>query len=93
MVSRLALEKCEVVWMDSGNVYKLGKDFSSFVLLRLGEALGKSASYSGTCLKRGYVASAMEDAGQAVPVGHLVLVVHGVGESSTGSPVSKHTNE
>lgn len=92
VIARMALEKCEVIWMAGGDVYKLRKDFSTFVLLKVGEAIGKGASFSGTCLRRGYRESAVEGE-QTSPIGHLVLVVHGIGENLSGSPISKRTTE
>ena len=94
VIGRLVLEKCDIIWMDDGIIYKQRKDLSSFLVLKIGEALGKGTSFSGICLRRGYKESAMEgeDDGPA-PVGHLILMVHGIGENLDRAPISKSTTE
>ena len=79
--------------MDNGVIYKQGKDLSSYIALKIGEALGKGTSFSGICLKRGYKESALMDGDESAPVGHLVLLVHGIGESLGRSPIHKTTIE
>ena len=94
VIGRLALEKCDVIWMDDGIIYKQRKDLSSFLVLKIGEALGKGTSFSGICLRRGYKESAMEDEDDGpAPVGHLILMVHGIGENLDRTPISKSTTE
>ena len=93
MIGRLALDKCDIIWMDNGIIYKQRKDLSSFIVLKIGEAMGKGTSFSGVCLRRGYKDSAHDDDGMA-PVGHLVLLIHGIGENMfKNSPISKTTTE
>ena len=93
VIGRLVLEKCDIIWMDDGIIYKQRKDLSSFLVLKMGEALGKGTSFSGICLRRGYRESAMADEEEPAPVGHLILMVHGIGESLDRSPISKSTTE
>ena len=94
VIGCLDLEKCDIIWMDDGIIYKQRKDLSSFLVLKIGEALGKGTFFSGICLRRGYKESAMEDEHDGpAPVGHLILMVHGIGENLDRTPISRSTTE
>ena len=92
VIDRLALEKCEVIWMSNGDIWKRNKDISTMFVAKIGEIINKPESFGGICIKRGYRERAsLED--QLPPIGHLVFVIHGIGQNMDSSDISKSTSE
>ena len=52
----------------------------------------KSQSYGATKLVRGYKEIATLD-GQLAPIGHVVFIIHGIGQSMDLSCINKSTSE
>ena len=88
MVDRLDLETCEVIWMSNGDIWKQKKEIAMMVMTKNGEISNKSESFSGICVKRGYKESASQD-DQLPPIGHLVFVIHGIGQNMDTSDITK----
>ena len=92
IVNKLSLEKYEVCWVGDKEIYKVKKEISTQLLNIVGEKLGKGQVYGGTKLVRGYKEFA-SDEDRDPPIGHLVFVIHGIGQNMDVSDIRKSTSE
>ena len=79
------------MWISDTVIYKMRKDIASKLLNRVGEKLGRG-QLATTKLARGYKEpSSREDS--LPPIGHLVFVVHGIGQNMEPSAIIKSSSE
>ena len=92
VLHRFSLEKYEVLWMEDQQIYKMKKEISAQVWKKVGKTFGKGQLYGATKLVRGYKDPALlED--RDPPIGHLVFVIHGIGQNMDSSNIVKSTGE
>ena len=92
MVDRLALEKCEIIWMSNGDTWKQKKDISTMVVAKIGEIISKPEPFGGVSIKRGYKESASQE-DKPPPIGHLVFIIHGIGQNMDSSDIIQSASE
>ncbi|XP_064389425.1 phospholipase DDHD1-like isoform X1 [Halichondria panicea] len=92
VLHRLALDKYEVMWMGTGEIRKLKKEISTQLWNIVGTKLGKGGKYGCTKLVRGYKEEATND-DMLPPIGHVVFVVHGIGQSMDMSCINKSATD
>ena len=92
IVNKLAVDKYEVWWMGGGDIYKMKKEMSTQFLNKVGEKFGKGQLVGATKLVRGHKESAVW-LEKLPPIGHLVFVIHGIGQNMDQSDISKSCSE
>lgn len=90
VLNKLSLEKYEVLWMADDTIFKQKKEITSQLWSMVGEKLGKGQAYGAARLKRGYKDAASHEH-RDPPIGHLVLIVHGIGQCSGSADICKDT--
>jgi phospholipase DDHD1 len=90
-MNRLSLEKYEVLWMANDTIFKQKKEITSQLWSMMGERLGKGQAYGAARLQRGYKDAASHEHREP-PIGHLVLIVHGIGQNMESSDICKDSN-
>ncbi|CAI8058120.1 Phospholipase DDHD1 [Geodia barretti] len=91
VMNRLSLEKYEVLWMANDTIFKQKKEITSQLWSMVGERLGKGQAYGAARLQRGYKDAASHEHREP-PIGHLVLIVHGIGQNMESSDICKDSN-
>ena len=86
------LDGYEAIWIGENEVMKVKKDLTSKLWNKVGEKIGRGQLYGATRLMRGYIEPATVDDCYP-PIGHLVFVVHGIGQNLDISDIVKSTNE
>ena len=92
IVNKLSLEKYEVLWLNDKEIFKMKKEISSQLWSKLGKTLGRGELYGSAKLVRGYKERASPE-DREPPIGHLVFVIHGIGQSLDISDIAKSTSE
>ena len=89
---QVSLNGYEAIWIGENEVMKVKKDLTSKLWSKVGEKIGRGQLYGATRLMRGYIEPATTDDCYP-PIGHLVFVVHGIGQNLDMSDIVKSTNE
>lgn len=91
---KITVGKHDVVWFGDNDVrWFKNTDYSTKVMSFVGRKLmGKDESYGGKQLKRGYWDMARTD-DRLPSIGHVVFVIHGIGQCMQGADISKSTSE
>lgn len=90
ILNQLMLDSYEAVWIGEDVVMKVKTDIASKLWNKVGEKVGKS--FGSTRLMRGYVEPALSS-DTVPPIGHLVFVIHGIGQNMNVSDIVKSTSE
>ena len=73
---------------------KIKTDLTSKLLNKVGGKVGISQQYGGTKLMRGYKEACLPTCTRtSPPIGHLVFVIHGIGQNMDASDIVKSTSE
>ncbi|XP_033106666.1 phospholipase DDHD1-like isoform X2 [Anneissia japonica] len=93
VICSLHFKDCHVDWNSVNDVFLYSESASSRLARSIGQSLGFSkASTSGYRLQRGYPKEArLED--KPPPISHLVLVVHGVGQTMEASNITRSCSD
>ncbi|XP_071961964.1 phospholipase DDHD1-like [Antedon mediterranea] len=93
VICSLQFKDCHVDWNSVNDIFLYSESASSRLARSIGQSLGFSkASTSGYRLRRGYMKEArLED--KPPPISHLVLVVHGVGQTMEASNITRSCSD
>ena len=94
VLHKLSLDRYDAVWIGENEVLKVKQGMTAAKLFNVvGEKVtGRSQSFGTTRLVRGYKEPASPADGLP-PIGHLVFVVHGIGQNMESADIVKSTSE
>lgn len=80
------------MWIGENEVMKVKTDPASKIWSKMGEKIGRGQLYGATKLVRGYKEPCSPKDGTP-PIGHLVFVIHGIGQNMDASDIVKSAAE
>ena len=92
VLNQLILDGYEAVWIGENEVMKMKTDIASKLWNKVGEKVGKGQLFGSTHLIRGYRETAVHQ-NMIPPIGHLVFVIHGIGQNMEASNIIKSASE
>ena len=93
VLNKLSLDGYDAIWIGENDVLKVKQNMTSKLFNTVGEKVtGRSQTFGTTRLVRGYKEPS-SSADCLPPIGHLVFVVHGIGQNMESADIVKSTSE
>lgn len=86
------MDKFDILWVREKEIYRMKKELSTQLWSKFGTKFGRGDMHAATKMVRGYKEPASRDDCEP-PIGHLVFVVHGIGQNMDMSDIAKSTSE
>ena len=90
VLNQVSCNGYEAIWTGENDIMKIKMDLASKLLNKVGGKVGQL--YGATKLMRGYKEACLP-ARTSPPIGHLVFVIHGIGQNMDASDIVKSTSE
>ncbi|XP_019858671.1 PREDICTED: phospholipase DDHD1-like isoform X1 [Amphimedon queenslandica] len=92
VLNQVSCNGYEAVWTGENDIVKIKTDLTSKLLNKVGGKVGISQQYGATKLTRGYKEACLPTR-TSPPIGHLVFVIHGIGQNMDASDIVKSTSD
>ena len=92
VLNQVSCNGYEAIWTGENEVIKVKTDLTSKILSKVGEKFMGQQQYGSHKLMRGYKEACLPNK-TTPPIGHIIFVIHGIGQNMDASDIVKSTSE